>query len=78
MNRESIKKEIKSSLKTFSTKNPGLFDLPKALELKAAFDSATSIDQVINLIDDHVPFLIMAFGVTEESIEILKQKLGSM
>jgi hypothetical protein len=78
MKKAAITKEIKSHLKAFSTKNPGLFDLPKAMELKEAFENTTSIDQVINLIDDHVPFLIMAFGVTEESIEILKQKLGSM
>ena len=75
MNKDLITTEIQSSLKTHGTKPPGLFDLPGMYKLKTKLENATSLDEVLVLIDDNTPFIKKAFGVTEGDIDMLAARL---
>lgn len=77
MNKEEIINIIESTLKD-GDKTPGLFDLPKIMGIRAELQACSSVDDVLNIIDNHKDLICKAFGLSEEMISGAVQKIKAL
>jgi hypothetical protein len=77
MNKGEVLKIIETTLKA-GDKTPGLFDLPKIMDIKAELRSCSSIDDVLGVIEKHRILISKAFGLSEEIIGATLEKIKAL
>ena len=77
MNKEEITSIIENALKS-GDKTPGIFDLAKIMAIKAEIQSCTTVNAVLDLIDEHRDLISKAFGLSEDVIEETVQKIKAI
>ena len=77
MNKSEVLNIIEATLKGGS-KTPGLFDLPKMMDIKSEFQSCASINDVLGIIEKHRSTISKAFGLSDEAIAATVEKLKAL
>lgn len=77
MNKEEITSIIENALKS-GDKTPGIFDLAKIMAIKAEIQSCTTVNAVLDLIEEHRDLISKAFGLSEDVIEETVQKIKAI
>lgn len=77
MNNKEITGIIEDTLKN-GNKIPGLFDLPKVLELKGKLQSSATIDEVVAIIESHRALITKAFGLNDAALNLAVDKIKSI
>ena len=75
MNKAEVRIIIESTL-TSGNKTPGLFDLPKIMGLKSKLESCSSVNEVVEILEDNRSLISKSFGLSDaafyESVEKIK------
>jgi hypothetical protein len=66
MSKEKIQSRIEAALAT--GKNPGLFDMPKALSLKNSLEACDSVDEVATVLEQNKVAIMKIFKISEAEI----------
>ena len=77
MNKEEVINIIENTLKS-GDKLPGMFDIPKIMGIRSELQSCSSIDDVLNIIDNHKDLICKAFGLSEEVIAGAVEKIKAL
>ena len=77
MDKEQIINIIESALSS-GDKTPGLFDLPKILAIKSELQACQSIDNFLDIIEEHRDLISKAFGLSEDVIDSTVAKIKSL
>ncbi len=77
MNKEEVINIIENTLKS-GDKLPGMFDIPKIMGIRSELQSCSSIDDVLNIIDNHKDLICKAFGLSEDVIAGAVEKIKAL
>ena len=77
MDKKEILNIIETTLKS-GDKIPGLFDLPKLVNLKSQLQACSSIDDILAIVEEHRPLISKAFGLSDDTIELTIQKIRAL
>ncbi len=77
MNKDEVRNIIEATLKG-GDNTPGLFDLPRLIVIRSEIQSCTSINDVLEIIEEHRSLLSRAFGLSDDVIEETVEKLKAL
>jgi hypothetical protein len=77
MDKKEILNIIETTLKS-GNKIPGLFDLPKIMNIKSEIQACSTINDVLAIVEEHRPLISKAFGLSEDKIEQTIQKIKAL
>jgi hypothetical protein len=77
MDKKAILSIIETTLAAGS-KVPGLFDLPKIMNIKSEIQACSTINDVLAIVEEHRPLISKAFGLSEDKIEQAVQKIKAL
>jgi hypothetical protein len=77
MDKKQILNIIETTLKS-GNKVPGLFDLPKLMNIKSELQACATSDNILAIVEEHRPLITKAFGLSEDAIEQTIQKIRAL
>jgi len=77
MDKKEILNIIETTLKS-GEKIPGLFDLPKLMNLKSALKACSTSDEILAIVEEHRPLISKAFGLSDDTIDQTIQKIRAL